>query len=346
MTSIPAWEQQDLNTLFDQGMTFGVPPLTLEAIDQAESSGQGGGINSTGYGGFFGLGVGSTYPNNVTVSQALLEGTSPGAFEEQAVTAAAEFSSLLQDYQNNNYSAESAYQTGSPNSWTEGDQVFQDLGVPQYNTNATLTSAISAKPFTSTGGDTTTNPSAADYTSLMSAVSSAQDKLPSGTMGKVLVTLDGYMNPQISTFDVITSFGLSGVEDVAIEIFARALGILLGLGIAAIGAYIGFVGPAGGVGGLMGIQRLRNTSRRLSLTESGQQLRQSLQSERLSSTQQQQEQRLAARREEQERRAAQQQSAQRSAARRNTARIKAQQARTQVEAEREKRLRAQQGLEF
>ena len=261
MTSIPAWEQADLNALYSEGMTNGVPPLTLEAIDQAESGGQGGAINSSGYGGFFGLGAGSTYPNNVTVSPQLLETNNAASFEEQASIAASEFASLLQSHQDNNYSAESAYQGGS----TEGEQVFQSLGVPNTASGISLTASTSSTSASSSGSGSKVD--IQKYNDLASAVGSAQGALPSGTLGKILVQLDGYMNPQQSTAGDILTLGLSGIEDVVIEVFARLIGVAVGVGIVAVGAYMGFIGSGSLLQTIEGQQRIRNTNRRLDLDQ-------------------------------------------------------------------------------
>jgi hypothetical protein len=138
--SLPPWELQQLGDLASQGQLSGVDPRILAGIDIAESSGQGGGINQQGYGGWFGLGSNTTYPGGWQTSPQELSSTSPQAFDAQAATAAAEFASLLQSHGSNPYLAEQAYQGGS----SEGTSIFAQLGIPQTDpagqvANATLT---------------------------------------------------------------------------------------------------------------------------------------------------------------------------------------------------------------
>ena len=153
--NLPAWQVDTLNALAAQGALYGVPPSVLAGIDQAESSGQGGAINSSGYGGFFGLGAGHTYPGG-SPSSSLLETTTPGAFTAQAQIAASEFSSLLAKQGGDIYAAEKAYQGGS----SEGDTVLASLGIPggpgqaagnPASTPAQTTSVVSAAAGTVAG---------------------------------------------------------------------------------------------------------------------------------------------------------------------------------------------------
>jgi hypothetical protein len=123
--NIPSWEDQQLNALFNTGNLDNVPPEILAAITQAESSGQGGAINSAGYGGYFGLGAGHSYPGGVS-SAGLLDTTGTSSYDQQAEIAASEFESLLQRDANNPYAAESNYQGGG----SEGTNIFSALGIP------------------------------------------------------------------------------------------------------------------------------------------------------------------------------------------------------------------------
>lgn len=130
--NIPAWQNQMLNSLAQQGQLSGVPPQVLASIVQAESSGKGGGINSAGYGGYFGLSPNTAYgPTKLSVSNATLQSTTPQAFAQQAIVAAAAFANLLHNAKGNVYAAEAAYQTGSYSAGvTNGVKVFQGNGVP------------------------------------------------------------------------------------------------------------------------------------------------------------------------------------------------------------------------
>ena len=138
---IPQWEIVQLENLSGSGQLSGVDPLDLAVIDQAESSGRGGGINSSGYGGWFGLGVGKQYPTG-SIPAATMRSTTPQAFDQQATVAAGEFASLLGQHGGNPIAAEMAYQGGS----TEGAKLFQQAGIGgtqtetlSYNQSATTT---------------------------------------------------------------------------------------------------------------------------------------------------------------------------------------------------------------
>lgn len=136
---IPRWQIAQLESLSGSGQLSGLNPLDLALIDQTESSGKGGGINGSGYGGWFGLGVGKQYPTG-SVSAATMRSTTPQAFDQQATVAAGEFASLLGQHGGNPIAAEMAYQGGS----TEGAQIFENAGVGgtqtlSYNQAATAT---------------------------------------------------------------------------------------------------------------------------------------------------------------------------------------------------------------
>ena len=142
---IPKWEIAQLENLSGAGQLSGVNPLDLALIDQAESSGSGGGINSSGYGGWFGLGVGKQYPTG-SINTGTMRSTTPQAFDQQASVAAGEFASLLGQHGGNPVKAEIAYQGGS----TEGASIFERAGIaandPQtgYSVSATQTANSSS----------------------------------------------------------------------------------------------------------------------------------------------------------------------------------------------------------
>jgi hypothetical protein len=125
---IPAWEQSDLETLSSEGELSGVNPEAIAVIDSAESSGEGGGINSAGYGGFFGLGANKTYPAGESTS-AMLSDPGEASFEDQAVIAASAFDSYLKEAGGNPVTAEEIYQSGRASGPTEGSTLMaQYLG--------------------------------------------------------------------------------------------------------------------------------------------------------------------------------------------------------------------------
>jgi len=109
---IPAWEISSLQQLAAQNRLSGVPPQILAVIALAESGGEanGAGVNSSGYGGYFGLGTG-TYPGGA-VTKTQLETNSPDSFAAQAVVAASAFAGMLQTAGGNPVQAEQVYQTG------------------------------------------------------------------------------------------------------------------------------------------------------------------------------------------------------------------------------------------
>lgn len=264
--SIPAWELQQINLLSAQNELDSVDPSIIASIDQAESSGQGGAINSSGFGGYFGLGAGSNYPGG-TASAGLLQSTTPTAFDTQAQLAASEFAKLLNENTGNVYASENEYQGNPPNAQGEGVQVFAQNNVPLYDnvplpTGASTTSVI-AEPATSQSNTA--------LSSLTNAVSHAQSVSPKDGLGKVLLALDGYMNPQVNPVSSILSLGLSNIEAEIIMIFSRLVGVGIGLGLMAIGAYLGFVQPIGGATGILSQvnqrSRISNTRQRNLLTQ-------------------------------------------------------------------------------
>ena len=117
--SQPAWQQDQLNQLSNQGMLSGINPLVLAGIAQNESGFEnaGAGINSSGYGGFYGLGQHSTYSfggSSYTETPTLLMDSSMASFDQQSEASAAEVASLLQKT-GSLQAALAAYTGGVPN---------------------------------------------------------------------------------------------------------------------------------------------------------------------------------------------------------------------------------------
>jgi hypothetical protein len=108
---IPDWEQDDLSELAQENELSGINPEVLAVMDQAESSGDPGAPNSSGYGGFFGLGAGKQYPAGSIPGSQMGTDTS-GEFVEEAEVAASAFASY---WTGNVLTTENVYQTGSPN---------------------------------------------------------------------------------------------------------------------------------------------------------------------------------------------------------------------------------------
>lgn len=109
---IPSWEIQSLDQLAAQGQLSGIDPNVLAVMSQEESGGEvaGAGINSSGYGGYFGLGAGKQYPGG-TISSAEMEQNSPQSFIDQAKVAASAFASY---WTGNVLTTEDVYQSGHP----------------------------------------------------------------------------------------------------------------------------------------------------------------------------------------------------------------------------------------
>jgi len=146
---IPSAQITWLNNLSNAGKLWGIPPQILAVIDFAESGGEtaGAGINSSGYGGYFGLGTGSYPGGSVTAAQ--LNANNQASFEAQAQVAASEFASLLTKNGNNPVAAEQAYQTGSPTGTpSEGAKMM-----------AQYTNGLSIKPGTGSASSSSTGSS-------------------------------------------------------------------------------------------------------------------------------------------------------------------------------------------
>lgn len=109
---IPSWEIQSLDTLSAQGQLSGIDPNVLAVMSQEESGGEvaGAGINSSGYGGYFGLGAGKQYPGGA-ISSAEMEQNSPSSFVDQAKVAASAFASY---WTGSVLTTEDVYQSGHP----------------------------------------------------------------------------------------------------------------------------------------------------------------------------------------------------------------------------------------
>lgn len=124
--SIPSWEWTQLQQLASSGDLYGLNPIILGAMDQAESSGDPGSPNSSGYGGYFGLGAGKTYPGG-SIPGADMGTNTPAEFDAEAQVAASAFNSYLQEAGGNPITAEEIYQSGSASGPTEGSEILQNL---------------------------------------------------------------------------------------------------------------------------------------------------------------------------------------------------------------------------
>lgn len=228
LSNIPQWEADQLASLAAAGQLSGLDPNILAAIDSAESSGQGGSINSSGFGGYFGLQAGGSYPAG-TATTTMLQGTNATAFDQQAVLSASDFNNMLIKAQGNLAQAEYWYQNG-PNAGKigsggtmEGVKVFNQLGVTG-----------TAVPGKTLGGGPLATQGA------------------SGAFASFLQQLDGFLNPTVSNFNIpLVGSALNGTSGVLLEVVDRGLGISFGiiliyLGIKMVGGMDG-----GGIGGVL-----------------------------------------------------------------------------------------------
>ncbi len=136
----PTTELQLLEQLGSQGQLSGVNPQYLAIIAQEESGYEqaGAGINSSNYGGYFGLST-QTAPPSVLMSQ------SQQSFVTQAVDAAKIFAAGLKASGGNVYGAENYYQTGS----TEGNAIQPNSGAAlfeQYLTGGAKLGGAGVRP--------------------------------------------------------------------------------------------------------------------------------------------------------------------------------------------------------
>lgn len=249
---IPTWEQQLLEQLSQQGSLSGVNPQDLAAIDLAESSGSGGGVNSEGYGGWFGLGYNTTYPGGGSLSEGELTSTTQTAFEKQAEIAAAEFASLLSSHGGDPIAAEQAYQGGG----TEGSSIFQQYGLGGGQAFGSPT----APNVTGVGNAVLTSASATNSTSPSDTTSTSTASL--GTFGKVLAELDSFLNPAVGggPLDLLGITGLSTLDSDILRVITRGFMGLVGVGVIFVGFYM--IVRQTGAGGIIGIAERQQTEAR------------------------------------------------------------------------------------
>ncbi len=112
---VPSWQVTALEQLAAQNKLSGLPTWVLALIAKEESGFEdaGAGVNSSNYGGYFGLSTSS-------VPAATLMTNSQASFEQQAPIAAAIFAAQLQRFGGNFVRAEAAYQNGPNGAATSG----------------------------------------------------------------------------------------------------------------------------------------------------------------------------------------------------------------------------------
>lgn len=136
---IPSWMVTDLNQLAAQNQLSGVPPVILGLIALEESGFEkaGAGVNSSGYGGYFGLSTSS-------VSASTLMQNSQESFMQQAPVAAKIYAQGLSAAGGNYIGAENYYQTGKVGSTSGGAKLFAQFLGGTYKGGSTSGSSSSS----------------------------------------------------------------------------------------------------------------------------------------------------------------------------------------------------------
>lgn len=125
-SGMPPWEETELTQLSSAGKLSGLDPYVLAGIGENESGWEvrGAGINSAGYGGYYGLGQNSKYSyqgQSIQITPAIDDTNSQASFDIQSEAAALEVQSLLAQYGGNLNEALSAYVSGGPNDTDNAD---------------------------------------------------------------------------------------------------------------------------------------------------------------------------------------------------------------------------------
>jgi hypothetical protein len=194
----PAWQVTDLQQLAAANQLFGINPLVLAGVAGNESGYEvkGAGINSEGYGGFFGLGQNSSYSyGGSSFQDTAAELSDPGSssFELQAQTAAAEIAHLLAGSGGNLQSALASYTGGGPDNGDYELAIQFLAGAAPAGPNSTIgTNQVGEA---GTGG---TSSNLASTTAAAPTLNPAAQQQLSGVPG-ILQDLDSFLNPHINT---------------------------------------------------------------------------------------------------------------------------------------------------
>lgn len=152
---IPAQYKTELTNMAKAGSLGGVPPQLLSWIMEAESgpSYQGGYVNGSGFGGWFGLAA-TKYPTG-TMTTATLHDASIQSFDMQSMVTAGEFASLLSAHNGDAVAAENAYQGSAGNGQTIFTTYLKAAGTNVLNTQLTPAQTAVGDIGTATGTTTT-----------------------------------------------------------------------------------------------------------------------------------------------------------------------------------------------
>lgn len=259
--------RQWLSVLASSGNLHGIPPQVMAGIAQSESGYelQGAGVNSTGYGGFYGLHYftgtpAGQYPSG-TVSAATLESTNITSFYKQSYIASGNLADYIKQNTGTLEKAISEYVSGTPNKGqgkTSDWRLVAETVLTGYTTKsgklltyqaiATGQAGHYHTPFTPT--TVTTNQTVGASTSIAK-----------GSTGvAVLAMLTGMFNPTQKTGFAALFTISSDVGSVLKLLFARGLGTILFLGITVAGLYMIIKGPSGAIGSTV---RLYQSGQRL-----------------------------------------------------------------------------------
>jgi hypothetical protein len=120
---MPSWMVADLNSLEQQNQLSGVPPviLGLIALEESGLEKRGPGVNTSGYGGYFGLST-SSVPSSVLLTN------SSASFMQQAPVAARIYATGLKLSGGNYIGAENYYQHGS----IQGNRIIPNAGAALF----------------------------------------------------------------------------------------------------------------------------------------------------------------------------------------------------------------------
>lgn len=243
----PQWMVTLLGQMQTAGELHGVPPQALAAVADNESGYEnaGAGVNSAGYGGYFGLGANQSYPGGGTTagkagrpSTAMLNTDSPTSFVSQAKMSSAEIAWLDKTYaQGNIVNALADYVGGPTHPVYAGEaQIYTQTvlggnGQAGGSANATLTSYVNK----ASGSTATTNGTKQNTINAANLSGSAS----------ILAQIDAFLNPGTTKGGFLSFLTITGdVKALATMLFARGIFSLFFLGITAAGIYLMVKGPA------------------------------------------------------------------------------------------------------
>lgn len=242
----PQWMITLLDKLSGSGTLHGLPPQVLAAIASNESGFEnaGAGINSSGYGGYFGLGVNQKYPGG-TITQSVMLTNSPTSFTKQAQVASSEVAYLDKTYAHGNLVQALADYVGGVTHpvYTGEAQIYTQTVLHGHGTN--LGVGTGATPNTGTLTSYVQHQS----TTQKNAVAAAN--LGGGT--NILAQIDAFLNPGTTKGGFLSFLTVThDVKTLALLILGRAMFSAFFLGITAIGFYMMVKGPVASVAGLLG----------------------------------------------------------------------------------------------